>query len=47
MKKLVTIVMFLLLALGHVACGGGYSSPTAPQQPSNMTPTPGPPPTPY
>jgi ABC-type glycerol-3-phosphate transport system substrate-binding protein len=47
MKKLITLVMFLLLALGYVACGGGYSSPTAPQQPSNMTPTPGPPPTPY
>jgi hypothetical protein len=47
MKKLITVVMFLLLALGYVACGGGYSSPTAPQQPSSMTPTPGPPPTPY
>jgi hypothetical protein len=34
-----------------VACGGnGYSSPTAPSQPSNVTPSPGAPmptPTPY
>jgi hypothetical protein len=52
MKKLVTIALFLLLALGYVACGGnGYSSPTAPALPSSLTPSPGttpmPTPTPY
>jgi hypothetical protein len=51
MKKLFALVLFLLLALGYVACGGnGYSSPTAPALPSNFTPSPGvpmPTPTPY
>jgi len=48
MKKLVTIVTFLLLAVGYAACGGN-SSPTAPQQPGNVTPSPAPmvTPTPY
>ena len=48
MKKLVTIVMFLLLVVGYAACGGN-SSPTAPQQPGNVTPSPAPmvTPTPY
>ena len=46
MKKIVTIVMFLLLAVGYVACGGGYSAPTAPQQPGSVTAPPGPMPTP-
>jgi hypothetical protein len=46
MKKIVTIVMFLLLAVGYAACGGGYSAPTEPQQPGNVTAAPGPMPTP-
>jgi hypothetical protein len=48
MKKLVTIVMFLLLVVGYAACGGN-SSPTAPQEPGNVTPAPVPAatPTPY
>jgi len=47
MKKLLAIVFLLLLALGYVACGGnGYSSPTAPTLPSNVTPSPGAPPMP-
>ena len=50
MKKVLGIVFVLLLALGYVACGGN-SSPTAPQLPSNVTPSPGvnpePTPTPY
>jgi ABC-type glycerol-3-phosphate transport system substrate-binding protein len=45
MKKLVTLAMFLLLALGYVACGGS-SSPTAPTQPVATTPSPGPAPMP-
>jgi hypothetical protein len=52
MKKLVAIAFLVLLAVGYVACGGnGYSSPTAPTLPSNVTPSPGampmPSPTPY
>ena len=49
MKKVFAVVFLLLLALGFVACGGGgNSSPTAPNLPSNVTPSPGmpPPPTP-
>lgn len=49
MKKIVTIVMFLLLAVGYAACSGGSSGPTAPQQPGSVTapPSPMPTPTPY
>ena len=47
MKKIITVVMFLLLVLGYAACGGGYSAPTAPQQqPGSVTAPPGPMPTP-
>jgi hypothetical protein len=40
-KRLLLIAAIILAALAPWACGGGYSSPTAP----NMTPGPGPTPT--
>jgi hypothetical protein len=42
MKKLVAFVFLLALAVGYAACGGGNSSPTAPnpQPGTQMTPTP-------
>ncbi len=52
MRKVITerlfiaVVAFVLLALGHLACGGGYSSPTAPGTYGTPTPGAGPTPTP-
>ena len=43
MKKFLLIVALILLALIPWACGGGYSSPTAPNM--SGTPQPGPTPT--
>ena len=47
-RLLTAVFVFLLLAFGHMACGGGSSSPTAPASfggtPTPMgapTPTPG------
>jgi len=45
MKKLLGIALLLLLAMGYVACGGGYSS-SGPTAPSYQTPSPGMGPTP-
>jgi hypothetical protein len=41
LKKLLLIAAFALLALAPWACGGGYSSPTAPNNsPGGPGPTP-------
>jgi len=43
LKRLLLVAAIVLAALAPWACGGGYSSPTAPNP--NMTPGPGPTPT--
>jgi len=41
MRVLLAALVLVLLAVGQSACGGGYSSPTAPRSaPGQPTPTP-------
>lgn len=46
MKKLIALLLFIALAAVHAACGGGYSSPTAPGNAPTPMPGAGPTPTP-
>ncbi len=42
-RALLAALVLVLLAVGQSACGGGYSSPTAPSNaPGQPTPTPRP-----
>jgi hypothetical protein len=42
-RALLAALVLVLLAVGQSACGGGYSSPTAPKSaPGQPTPTPRP-----
>jgi len=43
MRAVLAALVLVLLAVGQSACGGGYSSPTAPRTaPGQPTPTPRP-----